>query len=430
MKIRNVAIFGGNGTIGSLMCGLIAGLGNANVYLISRDKKKLDEKLLDKIYTSIKSDCIDKQIILCDYQDAKKILKYCDWIFESVAEEYGIKQAVYQVINEYAKKEAIITTGTSGLSIHKLSESFSEERKSHFFGTHFFNPPYHMSLCEIVITEYTNYQEVVQMKQYLEQVLLRTTVISKDNSAFIANRIGFKLMNDLLLLAEQYREKGGIDYIDSFFTGYTGRSMQPLETIDFVGLDIHKAIVDNIKSQTQDEFQNSFILPKWFERHIKRGSLGNKVGKGLYKKEENVKYVYDITSENYIPKRKYEWKEIIEIEKLIRNGEYVLAYKELLNGLSPEKQIVIKTLVEYIIYSLYIGKITAQKIEDCDDAMANGFGWCPPIALKELIDEAGSFKKLCSKYIDDTIMKKYEIDKMIDNLPKSKYDYRKYIKAI
>ena len=35
MEIKNVAIFGGNGTVGSLMSGIISGFGKANVYLIS-----------------------------------------------------------------------------------------------------------------------------------------------------------------------------------------------------------------------------------------------------------------------------------------------------------------------------------------------------------------------------------------------------------
>ena len=124
MEIKNVAIFGGNGTIGSLMGGLIAGFGRANVYLISRDKTKLNEKLFDRIYNSIKSKKKKNRLIPCDYEEAKKILNKCDWIFESVAEDYKIKTSIYNIINEYAKKDAIITTGTSGLSIEKLSKVF------------------------------------------------------------------------------------------------------------------------------------------------------------------------------------------------------------------------------------------------------------------------------------------------------------------
>lgn len=428
MKINNVAIFGGNGTIGSLMGGLIAGFGNANIYLISRDKKKLDDNLLNKIYNSIKSDSIKDRIIPCDYDEAKTILNKCDWIFESVAEDYNIKESVYKIADEFAKKDAIITTGTSGLSINKLAEVLSPERREFFFCTHFFNPPYHMTLCEIIPTKFTNLELLNKFKEYLSSKLLRTTISSKDKAAFIANRIGFKLMNELLLLADKYKNKGGINYIDDLFTGYTGRNMPPLATIDFVGLDIHKAIVDNIYNQTNDEFKKDFLLPDWFNELVNGNVLGNKTGKGLFNMKENL--VLDINSKTYLTKKEYKPKEILEIEELISIGEYSKAYKKLLDRTIEETRIVVKILIEYIIYAIYIGKYTADEIQECDDAMATGFGWCPPIALKDLIDEVGNFKELCKEYIGDDILKKYDLYDTIDNLPKSKYDYKKYIKAI
>lgn len=427
MRIENVAILGGNGTVGSLMGALIAGFGKATVYLISRDKNKLNEKLLDKMYASIKSDSIKNRIITCDYSDAENVLGECDWIFESVAESYDIKESVYKSVNKFAKKNAIITTGTSGLSINELAKSLDVNRKANFFCTHFFNPPYNMTLCELIPNEYTDELIMKEFRKYLQEILIRTTIISKDTPAFIANRIGFKLMNDLLLLADKYKDKGGINYIDSLFTGYTGRNMKPFETIDFVGLDIHKAIVDNIYAKTNDEFKQSFKLPEWFETQIKNGFLGNKTKKGLY---EGKDLVFDINSHSYINKQKYKLEEIIQINELIKEGEYIKAYQKLFKCDTEEKKIVTKTLIQYIVYAIYIGKNTAEKIEDCDDAMATGFGWCPPIALKELIDEVNDFKKLCDNYIGKNIMDKYQLYETIEQLPKSKYDYRKYIKAV
>lgn len=427
MEIKNVAILGGNGTVGSLMGALIAGFGNANIYLIGRDKKKLDEKLLEKIYKSIKSDSIKNKINVCDYNEAKTILNKCDWIFESVSEDYEIKKSVYEITKKFAREDAIITTGTSGLSINKLSDILGEDRKPYFFGTHFFNPPYHMTLCELIPNQCTDENIMSDFKEYLDNTLLRTTIKSKDEPAFIANRIGFKLMNDLLLLSDKYRDRGGINYIDSLFSGYTGRNMKPLATIDFVGLDIHKAIVDNIYEKTEDEFNKSFELPEWFNNLISEGFLGAKSKQGLYKEKD---YIFDIKSNDYVHKNNYNIREIEEIQQLIRIGEYVKAYKKLFECDTEEKQIVVKTLVEYVIYSIYIGNYVADKIEDCDDAMATGFGWCPPIALKELIDKVTDFNELCNKIIGKDIMKKYKLYELIDQLPKSKYDYRKYIKAV
>ena len=206
--------------------------------------------------------------------------------------------------------------------------------------------------------------------------------------------------------------------------------MSPLTTIDFVGLDIHKAIVDNIYENTEDEFKKDFVLPVWFNELIKNNALGNKSGRGLYQNDGKEIFVLDINSRKYEIKRKYEWPDIREIEELISIGEYTKAYKRLLDCSSEEKQIVTKVLIEYILYSIYISKFTAEKVEDCDDAMATGFGWCPPIALKDLIDEIGDFKELCAEYIGDEILRKYDLYTTISNLPKSKYDYKKYIRAV
>ncbi len=427
MKIESVAILGGNGTIGSLMCALIAGFGNANIYLISRDKKKLDQKLLERIYSSIKSDSISNKIILCNYEEAKEILGKCDWVFESVAENYEVKKSVYKLVDEFAKEDAIITTGTSGLSVNELSTILKDKRKPYFFGTHFFNPPYHMTLCELIANKYTDKTLLKDFREYLGTSLLRTTIIVNDKPAFISNRIGFKLMNDLLLLADKYKDKGGIAYIDSLFTGYTGRNMAPLATIDFVGLDIHKAIVDNIYNNTEDEFKQSFCLPEWFNWLVENGFLGNKSKQGLYKEND---LVLDIKSKQYNKKENYCNEAIKKINSYIKEGNYIEAYKNLFDCSTEEKEIVVKVLIEYIVYSLYISKYVAEKIEDCDDAMATGFGWCPPIAFKELIDKVTDFRKLCTKYIGKAVMEKYELYELISQLPKSKYDYRKYIKAM
>jgi 3-hydroxyacyl-CoA dehydrogenase len=62
----------------------------------------------------------------------------------------------------------------------------------------------------------------------------------------MGNRIGFQFINNAMQFAVKYKDKGGIDYIDAILSGFTGRSMPPLVTSDFVGLDVHKAIVDNV----------------------------------------------------------------------------------------------------------------------------------------------------------------------------------------
>ena len=427
MKIENVAIFGGNGSVGALTSAIIAGFGEANVYLICRDKRKINEEVIrQKIYKSIKSDIISSNLFFIDYDEAVKILKTCDWIFECVKEDYDVKNKVLTFINENASDNALITTVTSGLSINKLSENFSDSKKKNFFGTHFFNPPYNMTLCEVIMSEYNCEKQIKSFSNYLENKLLRKVVYSKDKAAFIANKIGFKILNDLLILADLNKDNGGIDYIDSLFGGYTGRSMKPLTTINFVGLDVHKAIVDNIKNNSENIFEDEMILPPFFYDLIKNGNLGLKVNSGLYQDKENV---YDIKNNCYRAIKIYNNKTIIDINKHIRDGRYEEAYKILFDSKSKEMELVKKVLITYVIYSIIISSETSDNIASCDVAMANGFGWCPPLALKELIEKVCDFNKNVDKYIPKEIIKKYKIYDILAKTPKSKYNYEKYIRA-
>ena len=74
----------------------------------------------------------------------------CDWIIEAVIERLDIKQKVFEKIELHRKPGTLITTNTSGIPIHMMSEGRSEDFRKHFCGTHFFNPPRYLRLLEII----------------------------------------------------------------------------------------------------------------------------------------------------------------------------------------------------------------------------------------------------------------------------------------
>ena len=47
--------------------------------------------------------------------------------------------------------------------------------------------------------------------------------------------------------------------------------MPPIATADFVGLDVHKAIVDNVYANTKDYARSTFILPEYMQKLIDEG---------------------------------------------------------------------------------------------------------------------------------------------------------------
>src|SRR5207245_2345939 len=82
----------------------------------------------------------------------------------------------------------------------------------------------------------------------------RVAIVTDDKPAFCGNRIGFKVLNEAAILAETH----GVAFIDYLIGPHTGRAMSPLATIDLVGWDVHKAIVDNIYEHTRDEAHKLF----------------------------------------------------------------------------------------------------------------------------------------------------------------------------
>lgn len=402
MKIKTVTILGANGNMGSQCAGLITAFGNTETYLVAQTIEKATEAV-EKAIRSIKSETIRKRMIPITYNELTVALRKSDWVLEAVGENYEVKGKVYQLLGKTEKKGRIITTITSGLAIHKLAESLGNEEKKRFFGTHFFNPPYKMLLCELIGSKYSDEGLLFELKSYLENVLLRKVIVCNDTPGFLANRIGFQCMNEALQYSEKYRREGGIAYIDQLLGRHTGRALSPIETINFVGLDVHEAIVNNLYSNTNDHARRTYILSKYVKKLIDSNKLGVKSGVGLYKyeKDENgkkVKYYYDHLLKQYVKVMKIESPVISSMKADIRVGRYNEAFSTLFQSRHPHAKIIQYFIARYISYSYsLIGEVVAGH-EQVDIAMGYGFNWIPPSALVDIIGGPKNAIRLIGKY--------------------------------
>ena len=99
---------------------------------------------------TVRAGVIAEKLIPVTYDSLKEVVAESDLIFESVAEDYEIKNEVNQKVIPYLKNEALLCSGTSGLSIDKLAAKLPEYVACRYTGMHFFNPPYSMTLCELI----------------------------------------------------------------------------------------------------------------------------------------------------------------------------------------------------------------------------------------------------------------------------------------
>lgn len=433
MVIKNVTVIGANGTMGANIAGIFASFGNAKVYMISRDVKK-SKQAIQKAIKSVRAGSIAANLIPADYSALCECVKKSDIVFESVAENIDIKLDITGKISDFVGENTIVCSGTSGLSITQLAECFPENKRGHYFGVHMFNPPYSMSLCELITTKYTNSAVLEYLKSYLQNVLLRTVVETKDSPAFLANRIGFQFINQAMQYAEHYKFNGGIDYIDAILGSFTGRSMAPLATADFVGLDIHKAIVDNIYDHTCDYAHDTFTLPTFAQQLISEGKLGRKVGQGLYKMEVGTGVakrllVYDIDSGEYREKSQYVFPFAEEMKKHIKTGNYTQAFSALIHNHSQEAEICLQFLLNYILYALETAKQVAYAPDAADAAMAAGFNWCPPLAMLGAFSTVADVNCLVKTRLPADLLKQVDVEALLSGAAQSQYDYRLYFKS-
>ena len=190
-KIEKAAVLGA-GVMGAQIAGHLANAGIPS--LLFDINQELAEKGLETLTTLKPAPLFDKKntklITPCNYDEHLEKLQEADWVLEAVAEKIEIKHKVYENIIPHLKDTAILTSNTSGIPLADLTQVMTDDLKSRFMITHFFNPPRYMYLLELVKGKHTSDDVYQAMADFGEDVLGKGIVHAKDTPNFIGNRIG------------------------------------------------------------------------------------------------------------------------------------------------------------------------------------------------------------------------------------------------
>ena len=389
ISIRKVVVLGGNGVMGAGAGALFAGVGLSTV-LLARTIEKAEagkaraEKLAKR----------ELPITCGTYDDLAQSLRDADFVLESVAEDLETKRSLFAAVDRVAN-HAIVATVSSGLSIAAMCEGRSSQFRSHFLGVHLFNPPTAITGCELIAHRETA-SDVIEAVRELLITCGRQVVECADTPGFAGNRLGFRVLNEVAQLAEQH----GVAFMDSLLGTHTGRALPPLATIDLVGWDVHKAIVDHLRAQTGD---TAFALPAYVQHGIDRGHLGRKTRDkgGFFRLDADKRqFVLDPASGDYRPRAEVAppGKLVERMQAAAKTGRYASGLEILCTADGLEAEILRRVLLGYISYGLgLVGEVVAAP-RDIDRIMGYGFNWAPPSVLVDaigaartiaLLDEAG-----------------------------------------
>jgi len=195
------------------------------------------------------------------------------FLVEAVVEHHGSKTAVLGDLGELARHAgagAVLATTTSSLSIKELAQASGHPEN--FVGLHPFNPVPKMQLVELAFPPQASIQTRERARD-LCAALGKTPVEVPDIPGFVVNRLLFPyLFSAVELLVETGMSP---EAIDNCMTLGAGMPMGPIALLDYVGLDVSRAIGESI----------GVPVPSRLIELVEGGALGRKTGRGFYSYE-------------------------------------------------------------------------------------------------------------------------------------------------
>jgi 3-hydroxyacyl-CoA dehydrogenase len=323
-----------------------------------------------------------EKVSIGNFEDDLARCAEADWIIEVVAENLDIKRNLLSRVAQFRKPGAIVTTNTSGLPVHLIAESMSEEFQQHWAGTHFFNPPRYMKLVEVIPGPKTSRDVIETLHDFCDRRLGKGVVIAKDTPNFIANRIGtYSMLNAIRLMATLGMTVEEVDACTGPAVGWPKSAT--FRTADLVGLDVLVHVIKNIyETAPNDESHEMYKVPALIEEMARRGWLGDKTGQGFYKKVkgegEKEILTLDVNTMEYRPRQKAKFASL-EMGKAIEDTRERLRalVGPILEGQKGDKaqQFIWGGLSEMCLYAARRVPEISDSVVDVDHALQWGFAW-------------------------------------------------------
>lgn len=256
--------------------GFEAVIADINIDLSNSAKARIDKGLQKRVEQGKIAEA-DKNSILSRITASGDLLPAAgaDLVIESVIENIDIKRKVFAELDGICPPETILATNTTSLSISAMAEATKRPEK--VVQMHFFNPPVIMKLVEIMPGRRTAPETLKKAEEYARLLGKDPVVCKNEAPAGIVSRVLGQLLNEATwLVASGIAEPSDIDKAMKLGANHP---MGPLELIDLIGLDVHRAKMQTLRKFLDDP---RYQHPELLDRMIEEGRLGKKVGRGFH----------------------------------------------------------------------------------------------------------------------------------------------------
>ncbi|KAK8509824.1 hypothetical protein V6N13_093668 [Hibiscus sabdariffa] len=262
---------------------LLAGIERVKVNLQDHVKKgKLAEAKLDKILSRCKG--------VLHYEDFRE----ADMVIEAVGENIYLKQRIFAELESYCPPHCILASSSSMINLNLISER--KELQNRIVGTHFFGQAHLLPILEIVRTEKTSPQVIVDLLAIGKKMEKIPIVIIHNSTGSVMNRMFFPYSQAAMALVERGVDLYQIDRAAEAF----GMTMGPFRMIDFVGFEVLTAM----KVQFSKNFGERFNESKLFSVMHKGNQAGETTLKGFYIYDRDSKFIPNPDTMTFVNKVK------------------------------------------------------------------------------------------------------------------------------
>jgi 3-hydroxyacyl-CoA dehydrogenase len=275
-EIKSVAVIGA-GTMGG---GISMNFLNAGipVKILEMKQEALDKgiAIIEKNYQAqvkkgkLKEDKFQQRMALLSSTLNYADLADADLVIEAVFEEIGVKEQVFNKLDEVMKPGAILASNTSTLDVNAIAHF--TKRPQDVVGLHFFSPANVMKLLEVVRGADTS-KDIMATVMDVAKKIKKTAVVSGVCDGFIGNRMIEQYSRQAGFLIEEGCTPQQVDKAVEKF----GFAMGPFRMGDLAGNDIGWAI----RKRRYVEKPN-MKYSKTADLLCEQGRFGQKVGKGWY----------------------------------------------------------------------------------------------------------------------------------------------------
>ncbi|XP_017625864.1 peroxisomal fatty acid beta-oxidation multifunctional protein AIM1 [Gossypium arboreum] len=283
-QVKKVAIIGG-GLMGS---GIATALIVNNIFVVLKEVNS--EYLLKGIKTveanvrglanrgKMTKDKAEKALSMLkgvlDYSEFKDV----DMVIEAVIENVALKQKIFSEIEKACPPHCILATNTSTIDLNLIGEKMNSQDR--LIGAHFFSPAHLMPLLEIVRTQKTSPQIILDLMT-VGKVIKKVPVVVGNCTGFAVNRTFFPYTQGSHLLVSLGVDAYRIDRVICNF----GFPLGPFQLQDLAGYGVAFAVGQEYAKAFSDRIFKSPLL----ELLVKDGRNGKNNGKGYYIYEKGSK---------------------------------------------------------------------------------------------------------------------------------------------